>query len=145
MCYSREELEKSAYRLAASDWQDEKAAGVFSGLSKIMLQRHLGQHGLGLQPDIVDDIHQDWMLKLMTKRHLQQFQPGRGRTMYSYLYSGLRLHLLSVCLAPGRRYHWARPEVPISQLTQPSGETLGWDDIEPSAQAGLWGGQSDES
>lgn len=141
--YDSTRLEDAARILIETGWKDEQAAEVFCIETKAMLKKHLGQHHLLLQPDIIDDIHSDWVYKIILRKHLEKFRAVKGRTIYSYLYSGMRLHLLSCCLAQGRKYHWGKLEVPISQLER-DGEAMQWDDIEPSANAVIWGGSDDE-
>lgn len=141
--YDSIRLEDAALTLIETGWKDETAAEVFFIETKAMLKKHCGQHHILLQPDIIDDIHGDWVYKIISRKHLEKYKPSKNRTVYSYLYSGMRLHLLSCCLAVGRKYHWAQPEIPISQLER-DGEPMQWEDIEPSAHAVIWG-SSDEN
>jgi hypothetical protein len=74
---------------------------------------------------MIADIHQDWLLKLIQRGTLQRFDPGYGRTLFSWLFSSMRYHFLGVCLASKKKkFHWENFEIPISQLVDENGEPL---------------------
>jgi DNA-directed RNA polymerase specialized sigma24 family protein len=123
--YDKFLIEAAARKLASSDWQDNDAATVFSEQTFLMFKTHIYKHRIFLQTDIIQDIHQEWLMKCIKNKTIEQFKPDYGRTLYSWLYTSMRYHFLSVCLASrARKYHWAKHEVAISQLTDARGNPL---------------------
>jgi hypothetical protein len=83
-----------------------------------MFRAHVRQHRLPLPgPDVLQDIHQDWLVKLIKGRTLERHDPAKGRKMYTWVFQSMYYHFYSSCLASKfRKYCWQNHEVPVSSL-----------------------------